>query len=123
MDSFFQYVQNLKNAHEIFAITLKLIPFYAAYAGCAVIDNIFVGFGNTGYTVVNSLIINLGYYGVFYVLNRKNVINFDMNTIILMFGFGMVTHLAVSLIEERLFFRKKIEIGDCTTGLMPTEDR
>lgn len=31
---------------------------------------------------------------------------FTMNTIILMFGFGMVAHLAVSLIEENVFLRK-----------------
>ena len=65
--------------------------------------------GKTGYTAVNSLIINLGYYGIFYVLSRRNVITFDMNMIIRMFGFGMVAHFAVSLIEERLIFRKKIE--------------
>ena len=29
-----------------------------------------------------------------------------MDVIILMFGFGMVVHLAVSLIEEKLFLRK-----------------
>lgn len=109
---FFRYAQSLENAHEIFAITLKLVPFYAAYAGCAIIDNIFVGLGKTGYTAVNSLIINLGYYGVFYVLSRRNVITFDMNMIIRMFGFGMVAHFAVSLIEERLIFRKKIESID-----------
>lgn len=30
-----------------------------------------------------------------------------MNTIILMFGFGMVVHYIVSLIEEKVFFRNK----------------
>lgn len=29
-----------------------------------------------------------------------------MDVIIMMFGFGMVVHLAVSLIEEKLFLRK-----------------
>lgn len=29
-----------------------------------------------------------------------------MDVIILMFGFGMVVHLAVSIIEEKLFLRK-----------------
>ena len=120
---FFRYVQNLENAHEIFMITLKLMPFYVAYAGCAIIDNVFVGLGKTGYTAVNSLIINLGYYGVFYILSRTNVINFDMNTIILMFGFGMVAHLAVSLTEEKLIFRKKTEISSDNTKPQPLENR
>ena len=104
---FFRYAQHLGNADEIFAIVLKLVPFYIAYAGCAIIDNIFVGLGKTGYNAVNSLIINLGYYGVFYVLYRTNAVTFDMNTIILMFGFGMVVHFAVSLFEEKMIFRKR----------------
>ena len=103
---FFSDIQNLENAAEIFDIVIKLVPFYIAYAGCVIIDNIFVGLGKTGYTAVNSLIINFGYYGIFYILYRTNAITFDMNTIILMFGFGMVVHYIVSLVEEKIFFAK-----------------
>ena len=106
---FFRCAQGLENAGEIFGIVIKLIPFYIAYAGCAIIDNIFVGLGKTGYNAVNSLIINLGYYGVFYILYRAHAITFTMNTIILMFGFGMVVHLAVSLIEEKMFFKRTLK--------------
>ena len=105
---FFRYAQNLGNADEIFSLVIRLVPFYVAYAGCAIVDNIFVGLGKTGYIAVNSLIINLGYYGIFYVLYRTNAITFDMNTIILMFGFGMVVHYAISLIQEKVIFQKKI---------------
>lgn len=103
---FFRYAENLTNANEIFLITVKLVPFYIAYAGCAVIDNIFIGLGKTIYNAINSLIINVAYYGVFYILYATNIITFTMNAIILMFGFGMVVHLAVSLIEEKLFLHK-----------------
>ena len=103
---FFRYAQGLENAGEIFDIVIKLVPFYIAYAGCTVIDNIFVGLGKTGYNAVNSLIINLGYYGVFYILYRTHAVTFTMNTIILMFGFGMVVHYIVSVIEMRAFFEK-----------------
>ena len=74
-----------------------LVPFYVAYAGCAVIDNIFIGLGKTGYNAVNSLLIDLGYYGAFYI-----------QTIILIFGFGMVVHYVISLMQERLFLRRRI---------------
>ena len=63
------------------------------------------------YNAVNSLIINLGYYGIFYILYRTNTITFDMNTIILMFGFGIVVHYAISLIQEKVMFRKKLKIS------------
>ena len=103
---FLRYAENLQNANKIFSIVIKLAPFYIAYAGCAIIDNIFVGLGKTLYNAINSLIINLVYYGIFYILYLTNTIAFSMNAIILMFGFGMVVHLAVSLIEEKLFLRK-----------------
>ena len=100
---FFRYAQGLENADEIFSIIIKLAPFYIAYAGCVIIDNIFIGLGKTGYNAVNSLIINLGYYGIFYILYRTNALTFDMNTIILMFGFGMVVHLLISVIQKKCY--------------------
>ena len=103
---FYQYAENLQNAREIFLITIKLAPFYIAYAGCAIVDNIFIGLGKTIYNAINSLIINLAYYGMFYILYLTSALTFTMDVIILMFGFGMVVHLAVSLIEEKLFLRK-----------------
>ena len=103
---FYRFVENLYNADEIFRITIKLFPFYIAYVGCAIIDNIFIGLGKAVYNMVNSLIINLGYYGAFYILTLTHTIDFSMNTIILMFGFGMVLHLAISLVEEKIFQRK-----------------
>ncbi len=110
---FFRHVQNLQNANEIFMIVIKLVPFYIAYAGCAVIDNIFIGVGKTIYNAVNSLIINIGYYGIFYVLYRINAVEFNMNTIIIMFGLGMVVHYIVSIIEEKFFFKKReLKISD-----------
>lgn len=104
---FYEHAQNLDNASVIFNITIKLAPFYIAYVGCAIIDNIFIGLGKTIYNAINSLIINFVYYGVFYILYLTKVIEFNMNTIILMFGFGMIAHLIVSVIEEQLFFKKK----------------
>ncbi|MCI8331379.1 MAG: hypothetical protein HFE78_00925 [Clostridiales bacterium] len=103
---FFTYAEQLKNADEIFNIVIKLVPFYIAYAGCAIIDNIFVGLGKTKYNAINSLIINLGYYGIFYLLYLHNKIEFSMNMIIAMFGFGMVVHLIISIIQEKIFLKK-----------------
>ena len=105
---FYRYAENLTNAGEIFLITIKLAPFYIAYAGCAIIDNIFIGLGKTIYNAINSLIINLVYYGIFYILYVTSALTFTMDIIILMFGFGMVVHLAVSWIEEKLFLRRGI---------------
>lgn len=106
-EPFFRFAENLPNAHEIFVITIKLVPFYIAYAGCAIIDNIFIGLGKTVYTMINSLMVNVIYYGAFYVLYLTRSIEFNMDTIILMFGFGMVFHLAISLVEEKVFQKRE----------------
>lgn len=103
---FFKYAENLSNANEIFLIAVKLVPFYIAYAGCAIIDNFFIGLGKTIYNAINSLVINVAYYGIFFILYLTKAITFTMDVIILMFGFGMVVHLAVSLIEEKLFLSR-----------------
>lgn len=103
---FFQYGENLNNAKEIFLIVIKLVPFYIAYAGSAIIDNIFIGLGKTIYNFINSIIVNLVYYGIFYLLYLTKLIIFNMNTIILMFGFGMVVHLIVSVVEQKIFISK-----------------
>ena len=104
--SFFKNAQGLSNAHEIFIIVIKLVPFYIAYAGCAIIDNIFTGLGKTIYNAINSLIINLVYYGIFFILYLTKAITFTMDTIIIMFGMGMVVHFALSLLLEKVFFKK-----------------
>jgi hypothetical protein len=104
---FFSSAEQLQNADEIFLICLKLVPFYLAYALCAVPDNIFVGLGETKYSLINSLIVNIVYYGIFYLLYLNHVVTMDMNAIILMFGFGMVVHLAISWCEEWVFLKKE----------------
>lgn len=108
---FYQYGEKLTNYQEIFEITLKLFPFYIAYSLCIIPDSIFIGLGKTYYNAINSLIINLGYYGIFYILYLTNTITFDMNIIILMFGFGMVVHLLVSYIEQYIFVRYDLKLG------------
>ncbi len=112
---FFRYAENLSNANEIFLITIKLVPFYIAYIGCAIVDNIFIGLGKTVYNAINSMIINLIYYGIFFILYLTSAITFNMDIIILMFGFGMVAHLAVSLCEEKILLiklEKKRQLSD-----------
>lgn len=103
---FYQYVEHLPNAAEVFSITVKLVPFYIAYIGSVLIDSIFIGLGKTSYNAVNSLIINFVYYGIFYILYVTNTLTFTMDVIILMFGCGNLVHWGISLIEEKIFLRK-----------------
>lgn len=103
---FFKNVEQLENYQEIFLITVKLAPFYIAYTLCMIPDSIFIGYGKTYYNAINSLLVNFVYYGIWFALYMANAITFSVDTIILMFGFGMVFHEAISIVEERIFFRK-----------------
>lgn len=99
---FFQYVERLENYNDIYFIVLKLAPFYIFYALSIIPDNIFIGYGKTIYNLINSIIINFVYYGIVYML--RGYINFNMNTIIIMFGLGMIFHALISYI---IFYKKK----------------
>lgn len=97
--SFLRYVERIDNYQDIFSIIIKLWPFYIAYSLCIIPDSIFIEKGKTQYNVINSILVNFVYYGIWFILYITNSIQFNMLTIILMFGFGMVFHLIISVVE------------------------
>ncbi len=105
---FFKVVERLENYERIFEIVLLSFPFYIPYALEQIPDNIFVGLGKTKYNFINTCIINFIYYGVWFLLYKKEAVTFTMNTIILMFGFGMVASFIVSIIEEKVFLKREL---------------
>lgn len=100
---FLRYVERIDNYQDIFSIIIKLWPFYIAYSLCIIPDSIFIGKGKTQYNVINSILVNFAYYGIWFILYITNSIQFNMLTIIMMFGFGMVFHLIISVVELKTF--------------------
>lgn len=107
---FLRYVERIDNYQDIFSIIIKLWPFYIAYSLCIIPDSIFIGKGKTQYNVINSILVNFVYYGIWFILYITNSIQFNMLTIILMFGFGMVFHLIISIMELWAFDKKMKQI-------------
>ena len=105
---FFGTVEGLNNPGYIFEIVLKNLGFYIAYAFSQIPDAIFVGMGKTKYNVINSLICNIGYYGLWFILYQTNVVTMSMDMIIVMFGVGNIVHWIVSIVEEKVFLRKEL---------------
>ncbi len=105
---FFKNIEGLNNYSRIFEIVIKALLFYIGYAISIIPDSIFIGLGKTKYNAINSLIVNIIYYGIWFILYKINLIIMTMDIIILMFGFGMVLHMVISLIEEKVFL--KIEL-------------
>lgn len=104
---FLHNVEKIDNYQNIFSIITKLWPFYIAYALSIIPDSIFIGKGKTYYNAINSVLVNFVYYGIWFILYKTSFIQFNMLTIIFMFGFGMVFHLIISMIEIWTFDKKE----------------
>ena len=106
---FFGTVEGITNPEVIFMIVIKNLGFYVAYAFSQIPDAIFVGLGKTKYNAINSLICNIVYYGIWFILFQTKVVTMSMDMIIVMFGVGNVVHWVVSLVEEKVFLKKEIK--------------
>lgn len=103
---FFNSVEGIENYNRIFEIVLLNLGFYVAYAFSQIPDAIFIGIGKTKYIAINSLICNIGYYGIWFILYISSTITMNMNMIIIMFGCGNIVHWIVSLVEEKVFLKR-----------------
>lgn len=109
---FFGTVEGISNPEKIFEIVIKNLGFYIAYALSQIPDAIFVGMGKTKYNAINSLICNIIYYGLWFILWKTGTVVMSMDMIIIMFGVGNIVHWCVSLIEEKVFLRLELKRGN-----------
>lgn len=106
LSPFLKNVMGIENFETVKQILVILIPFYLAYNYTVLFDSILIGYGKTHYCFVISIIVNLIYYPIVYVLMLKGVFAPNITFICMMFGFGMVTHLVCSIIcFRRLSFK------------------
>lgn len=92
-------------------IVFPLMPFYVFYMLTIVLDSWFISIGKLWCNTVNSIIVNIGYYGIVYALFRCGVFAPSMQFVICMFGFGMVVHFFVSAGLYR-WIKKKEKYSD-----------
>lgn len=107
---FFKSIEGIDNYKRIFEIVIKNLGFYVFFALSQIPDAIFVGMGKTKYNAINSLICNIIYYGIWFVLYQTNVVTMNMDMIIIMFGVGNIVHWLISIIEEKIFLKKELKI-------------
>ena len=105
---FFGTVEGLDNPGRIFEIVVKNLGFYIAYALSQIPDAIFVGMGKNKYNAINSLICNIVYYGIWFIIYQTGNVTMTMDMIIVMFGVGNIVHWAVSIVEEKIFLRREL---------------
>lgn len=107
---FFGTIEGITNSERIFEIVVKNLGFYVAYAFSQIPDAIFVGMGKTKYNAINSVLCNIVYYGVWFILYQTGVVVMTMDMIIVMFGCGNIFHWIISFIEEKVFLRKTLQL-------------
>lgn len=91
-------VPMVSNSSIILPILYPLVPFYLTYIISSFIDGWFISKGKTIYNTINSFLVNIVYYGIAYILFNKQLFELNMMFIILLFGFGMVVHMFLSII-------------------------
>lgn len=91
-------IMAVRNDKDILHILYILVPYYLCYITAAVIDAWFVSKGRTNYLFINSVIVNILYYGVMYVLFEAGMFTLNINFIIHLFGLGMLVHMLVSAV-------------------------
>lgn len=81
----------------ILELIRSLMPFYVAYLVATILDSVFLSLGKTQYLFGISVFVNIVYYGTIYILFSAGMFEASLGFIILMFGFGMVVHMILSI--------------------------
>lgn len=81
----------------ILNILYPLVPFYIAYIISCFIDSWFISRGKTIYNTINSFLVNIVYYGIAFILFGKGLFELNIMFVILLFGFGNVFHMMISI--------------------------
>lgn len=106
---FMKYVLQFDEVDKLFELVMVLIGFYVLYAIQNVFDSTFYGLGKTHYMLLESVVTNIVYYGICFVLYVTNIFKPSLIGIALMFGIGNAFDSIVSLVAY-LFMLKKEKV-------------
>lgn len=95
---FIHNIMEINKDKDILNILYVLVPYYICYIVSAMIDAWFVSKGKTIYLFINSVIVNIVYYGIMYILFNVGIFTLNICFIIHLFGLGMVLHMLISIL-------------------------
>lgn len=108
---FMKYIFNYNDVEKLFNLIIILLGFYMLYSIQNVFDSTFYGLGKTNYMLFESIVTNIIYYGICYILYITNVFEPSLIGIALMFGIGNAFDSIVSGIAYWYLLKKyKINI-------------
>ncbi len=108
---FLQYVMNVSEYEKVYGIVTLQLAFYITFAYNSIMDSTFYGVGKTNYMLYQSLIIDVCYYGIAFILYITKAFTPTLTTISLMFGIGMtMDFIPTTLLYRKLLREKDIHI-------------
>lgn len=100
-------VLNYQDVDKLFSLVMVLLGFYIFYAFQNVFDSTFYGLGKTHYMLFESIVTNIIYYGICFILYITHVFEPTLLGIALMFGIGNVFDSIVSAIAYGYLLKKE----------------
>lgn len=109
---FLHYVMNVKEYETVFDIVLIQTGFYLTFLfNNSIFDSTFYGVGKTNYMFIQSMCINIFYYGGMFVLYQKDIFVPSLFSISFMFGVGMLLDcIPTALLYKRLLRKMNLTI-------------
>ena len=109
---FLMNVMNVTDYQIVFGIViLQLIP-YMTFAFNSIIDSTFYGLGLTKYMLIQSICIDVVYYGIAFILYITGIYQPTLTGISIMFGLGMMLDLIpASILYFRMLKKRNIKIN------------
>lgn len=108
--SFMQHILQFNDVNKLFELVITLLFFYILYAYQNVFDATFYGLGKTHYMLFESIVTNVIYYGICFILYITHIFQPTLIGIVLMFGFGNMFDSIVSFIVY-IYMLKKNKIN------------
>jgi len=100
-------VMGVDNYQAIFHLSLISLGFYVVFALNNVVDSIFYGRGRTDLMLYQSLIVNIMFYGLAFILYINGIFVPTLTTIAIMFGTGIVFDSIITFIMFYFFMKKE----------------
>lgn len=101
------HILNFKEVDKLFDLVLLLSGFYIFFALQNVVDSIFYGIGKIQYILCQSLVVNIVYYGIAFILYLKGYFSPSLKGIALLFGYGLCFDFMVSFISYYILKKKE----------------
>ena len=106
---FMRNILGFADVDKLFELVIVLIGFYVLYAFQNVFDAIFYGLGKTNYMLFESVVTNIVYYGIAFVLYLTGIWTPSLMGIALLFGIGNAFDACVSFGAYRYLLRKRYQ--------------